>query len=80
MVGFTYGSGFTTQITGLASYGPIQTGGNSGGIASYIGSGAPTFAAAQGSLYHRTGGSTSAGTLERLYVNINGNTTWLAIG
>lgn len=37
------------------------------------GTGAPTFAAAQGSLYiNITGSSTST----RLYVNTNGSTTW----
>lgn len=39
----------------------------------YIGSGAPTVSAAQGSLYLRTDGSS---TSTRLYVNTNGSTTW----
>lgn len=39
----------------------------------YIGSGAPTVSAAQGSLYIRTDGSS---TSTRLYVNTNGSTTW----
>lgn len=39
----------------------------------FFGSGAPTLAAAQGSLYVRTDGSSTA---TRLYVNTNGSTTW----
>jgi len=39
----------------------------------FFGSGAPTLAAAQGSLYIRTDGSS---TSTRLYVNTNGSTTW----
>lgn len=39
----------------------------------FFGSGAPTLAAAQGSLYLRTDGSS---TSTRLYVNTNGSTTW----
>ena len=43
------------------------------GLGIYVGSGAPTVSAAQGSLYLRTDGS-SAST--RLYVNTNGTTGW----
>jgi hypothetical protein len=39
----------------------------------FVGSGAPTVSAAQGSLYIRTDGSS---TSTRLYVNTNGSTTW----
>lgn len=39
----------------------------------FFGSGVPTLAAAQGSLYIRTDGSTVS---TRLYVNTNGGTTW----
>lgn len=39
----------------------------------FFGSGAPTLAAAQGSLYVRTDGSS---TSTRLYVNTTGSTTW----
>lgn len=39
----------------------------------YSGTGAPTFAAGQGSLYLRTDGSS---TSTRLYVNTTGSTTW----
>ena len=43
------------------------------GLGIYVGSGAPTVSAAQGSLYIRTDGSS---TSTRLYVNTNGSTTW----
>jgi len=43
------------------------------GLGIYVGSGAPTVSAAQGSLYIRTDGST---TNNRLYVNTTGSTTW----
>jgi len=43
------------------------------GLGIYIGSGAPTVSAAQGSLYIRTDGSS---TSTRLYVNTTGSTTW----
>lgn len=39
----------------------------------FFGSGAPTLAAAQGSLYIRTDGSSVA---TRMYINTNGSTTW----
>ena len=42
----------------------------------YFGSGAPTVAAAQGSLYLRSDGSS---TSTRAYVNTNGTTGWAAI-
>jgi hypothetical protein len=42
----------------------------------FIGSGAPTVSAAQGSLYLRTDGSS---TSTRLYVNSSGSTTWVAV-
>jgi subtilisin family serine protease len=46
------------------------------GLGVYVGSGAPTIAAAQGSLYLRTDGSS---TSTRAYINTNGSTTWTAI-
>lgn len=46
------------------------------GMGVYIGSGAPTVAAAQGSLYLRSDGSS---TSTRAYINTNGSTTWAAI-
>jgi len=42
----------------------------------YFGSGAPTFSAAQGSLYIRTDGSS---TSTRMYINTNASTTWTAV-
>lgn len=42
----------------------------------FFGSGVPTLAAAQGSLYMRTDGST---TSTRAYINTDGGTTWTAI-
>ena len=42
----------------------------------FFGSGAPTLAAAQGSLYLRTDGSS---TSTRLYVNTTGSTSWTAV-
>ena len=52
----------------------LQLGTSSGPSISF-GSGAPSFAAAQGSLYIRTGGT---GGSQLLYVNSTGSTTWLA--
>ena len=43
------------------------------GAGIFVGSGAPTIAAVQGSLYLRTDGSS---TSTRLYVNTTGSTTW----
>lgn len=42
----------------------------------FFGSGAPTLAAAKGSLYLRTDGTT---TNDRAYINTNGSTTWTAL-
>ena len=47
----------------------------SGGMGVYIGSGAPTVAAAKGSIYLRSDGSS---TSTRLYVS-DGSTTWIAV-
>jgi hypothetical protein len=46
------------------------------GLGVYVGSGVPTIAAAQGSLYLRTDGSS---TSTRAYINTNGSTTWTAL-
>lgn len=46
------------------------------GMGIYFGSGAPTVAAAKGSLYLRSDGS---GTGDRAYINTNGSTTWTAL-
>lgn len=42
----------------------------------FFGSGAPTLAAAKGSLYLRSDGS---GTTDRAYINTDGSTTWTAL-
>jgi hypothetical protein len=47
--------------------------GSTAGFGIYIGSGAPTLSAAQGSIYLRSDGSS---TSTRLYVNTNGSTGW----
>ena len=84
--------GAATQVTSLAATGNVTAdsasalvaGGASAFIATntaagmgiYVGSGAPTVAAAKGSLYLRTDGST---TNDRAYINTNGSTTWTAL-
>lgn len=50
--------------------------GSTAGFGIYIGSGAPSVSAAQGSLYLRSDGTT---TNNRAYINTNGSTTWTAI-
>lgn len=83
--------GAATSVTTLAATGNITAdstsalvaGGASaflattaaGGMGVYVGSGAPTVAAAKGSIYLRSDGS-SAST--RLYVS-DGGTTWIAV-
>ena len=49
---------------------------NATNLGIYVGSGAPTLSAAQGSLYMRTDGSS---TSTRMYINTNGSTTWTAV-
>ena len=73
------GTGTVTAISGTA----ITAGGSAALLATatasfgvFLGSGAPTIAAAKGSLYLRSDGS-SAST--RLYVNSDGSTTWVAV-
>jgi hypothetical protein len=84
--------GAATSVTSLAATGNITAdsasalvaGGASAFIATntavgmgiYVGSGAPTVAAAKGSLYLRSDGS---GTGDRAYINTNGSTTWTAL-
>ena len=84
--------GAATQVATLAATGNITAdsasalvaGGASAFIATntaagfgiYVGSGAPTVAAAKGSLYLRSDGST---TNDRAYINTNGSTTWTAL-
>jgi hypothetical protein len=48
----------------------------SANVGVYMGSGAPTVTAAQGSIYLRTDGSS---TSTRVYVNSDGGTTWVAV-
>ena len=83
--------GAATSVTSLAATGNITAdsatalvaGGASAFIATntavgmgmYIGSGAPTIAAAKGSIYLRSDGSS---TSTRLYVS-DGSTTWIAV-
>jgi hypothetical protein len=84
--------GAATSVTTLAATGNITAdsasalvaGGASAFIATntannmgiYVGSGAPTVSAAQGSLYLRSDGSS---TSTRAYINTNGTTGWAAI-
>ena len=49
---------------------------NATNLGIYVGSGAPTLSAAQGSLYMRTDGSS---TSTRMYINTNGSTTWTSV-
>jgi hypothetical protein len=73
---FINASGFTVAPTvapaagGSAACGILASSTASLGI--FFGTGAPTFAAAQGSIYRNTTGAAGA----RLYVNTNGGTTW----
>jgi hypothetical protein len=83
--------GAATQVTSLAATGNVTAdsasalvaGGASAflatntavGMGMYIGSGAPTIAAAKGSIYLRSDGSS---TSTRLYVS-DGSTTWIAV-
>jgi hypothetical protein len=72
--GWTFFPGTAVPAGGTAGLG-IQFS-SVAGLGIFFGSGAPTLAAAQGSLYVRTDGSS---TSTRLYVNTNGSTTWTAV-
>lgn len=69
----------TGNITADSNVAPVAGGmaaflmSSTAGLGIYVGSGAPTISAAQGSLYLRTDGSS---TSTRLYVNTTGSTTW----
>ena len=69
----------TGNITADSGTAPVAGGAaaflatSTAGLGIYVGSGAPTVSAAQGSLYIRTDGSS---TSTRLYVNTNGTTGW----
>ena len=73
----------TSTVTALSGSG-LTAGGVAGfigtnvaaGMGIYFGSGAPTVAAAKGSLYLRSDGS---GVADRAYINTNGSTTWTAL-
>ena len=65
----TADSGTAPVAGGMAAFLMSST----AGLGIYVGSGAPTISAAQGSIYLRTDGSS---TSTRLYVNTNGSTTW----
>lgn len=73
----------TSSITALSGS-ALTAGGAAGfigtntaaGMGIYFGSGAPTVAAAKGSLYLRSDGS---GIADRAYINTNGATTWTAL-
>ena len=72
----------TGNITADSGTAPVAGGAaaflatSTAGFGIYFGSGAPTVAAAKGSLYLRTDGS---GTGDRAYINTNGSTTWTAL-
>ena len=66
-------SGSAATAGGAAAFVATSTAGSMG---IYFGSGAPTVAAAKGSLYLRTDGTT---TNDRAYINTNGSTTWTAL-
>ena len=66
-------SGSAATAGGAAAFLATTT---AAGLGIYFGSGAPTVAAAQGSLYLRTDGSS---TSTRAYVNTDGSTTWTNI-
>jgi len=63
-----------TAITAGGSAAVLAT--STAGFGIYLGSGAPTIAAAKGSLYLRSDGSSVA---TRLYVNSDGSTAWAAV-
>ena len=81
----TIGAAITATSTVTALSGSALTAGGAAafigtntaaGMGIYMGSGAPTIAAAKGSLYLRSDGS---GTADRAYINTNGSTTWTAL-
>ena len=81
----TIGAAITATSTVTALSGSALTAGGAAGFIGtnvaagmgiYFGSGAPTVAAAKGSLYLRSDGS---GTGDRAYINTNGSTTWTAL-
>lgn len=80
-------TGVSLSVTGAVKAGSgtaITAGGSLSGLTVssatnfgvFVGSGAPTISAAQGSLYLRSDGST---TSTRAYINSDGATTWVAV-
>lgn len=69
-----FGSATATPAGGSAAL--FMALGSTVGFGIYIGSGAPTLSAPQGSLYLRSNGST---TNDRAYINTNGTTGWTAL-
>ena len=67
-------AGTAVPVGGTAGAGIMMSSTTNLGV--FFGSGAPTIAAAQGSLYLRTDGSS---TSTRLYVNTTGSTSWTAV-
>lgn len=67
-------SGTAVPAGGTAGTGFTFTSTSNLGV--FVGSGAPTLSAAQGSIYLRTDGSS---TSTRMYVNTNGTTGWTAV-
>lgn len=77
---FTVGAAITAQSTTAIPAGGTAGAGykfsSTANFGVFFGSGAPTLAAAQGSLYLRSNGSS---TSTRAYINTDGNTTWTAV-
>lgn len=67
----TFQNATAPPAAGLATAGILFS--STASFGTFFGSGAPTFAAAQGSVYYRTDGSS---TSTRLYINTTGSTTW----
>lgn len=77
LIAFGYviaGSGSPIPAGGTAGLGLLVSSTANFGV--FFGSGAPSLAAAKGSLYLRSDGS---GTTDRAYINTNGSTTWTAL-
>lgn len=72
--GATLSPGVAIPAGGTASFGYMFS--STANFGTFVGSGAPTLSAAQGSLYLRSDGTT---TNNRAYINTNGSTTWTAI-
>lgn len=56
--------------------GETKVGDTSTGVSISVGTGAPSFAAAKGSVYIRLDGSSSS---TRMYINSTGSTTWVNV-